>query len=113
MCCISQVAKAPTDALRTLEHTTVLIVTALVTEQANSGSLGGTISLSISPGLKPRITLPPRNVTLSELQRLKRQFVTLHKKAIALGTTERGVVDWNEECVADKFVVYLQENIKQ
>lgn len=107
-----QVAKAPTDALRTLEHITASIVTALVTEQTNSASFGGTISISISPALKPRITLPPRNVTLSELQRLKRQFVMLHKKAITLGTTERGVVDWSEESVADKFVVYLEENIK-
>ncbi|KIM54771.1 hypothetical protein SCLCIDRAFT_341917 [Scleroderma citrinum Foug A] len=106
------VAKAPTDALRTLEHITASIVTALVTEQTNSASFGGTISISISPALKPRITLPPRNVTLSELQRLKRQFVMLHKKAITLGTTERGVVDWSEESVADKFVVYLEENIK-
>jgi len=107
-----QVAKAPTDALRTLEHTTASIVSALVAEQANSGSFGGTISISVSQALKPRITLPPRNVTLSELQRLKRQFVTLHKKAITLGTTERGAVDWSEECVANKFVVYLEENIK-
>ncbi|KAL4064201.1 chromatin associated protein KTI12 [Scleroderma yunnanense] len=105
-------AKAPTDALRTLEHTTASIVTAIISEQANSGLFSGTISLSISPMLKSRITLPPRNITLSELQRYKRQFVMLHKKAITLGTTERGAVDWNEQCVADKFVVYLEENIK-
>ncbi|KAI6043387.1 chromatin associated protein KTI12 [Pisolithus marmoratus] len=105
------VAKAPTDALRMLEHTTASIVTALVSEQANSGSLGGTTTIALST-LKVRITLPPRNVTLSELQRLKRQFVTLHKKAITLGTTEKGVVDWSEQSVADKFAVYLGENIK-
>lgn len=56
--------------------------------------------------------LPPRNITLSELQRLKRQFVAVHKKAITLGSTERGAVDWSEECVAEKLVVYLEENIK-
>lgn len=106
------VAKAPTDALRTLEHTTASIVTALVSEQANSGSLGGATIITVSSTVKVRITLPPRNVTLSELQRLKRQFVTLHKKAITLGTTEKGVVDWSEQSVADKFVVYLEENIK-
>lgn len=106
------VAKAPTDALRTLEHTTASIVTALVSEQANSGSLGGAATITVSSTVKVRITLPPRNVTLSELQRLKRQFVTLHKKAITLGTTEKGVVDWSEQSVADKFVVYLEENIK-
>ncbi|KAI6131936.1 chromatin associated protein KTI12 [Pisolithus thermaeus] len=107
------VAKAPTDALRTLEHTTASIVSALVSEQANSGSLGGTATITLSSTLKVRITLPPRNVTLSELQRLKRQFVTLHKRAITLGTTEKGVVDWSEQSVADKFVVYFEENIKQ
>ncbi|KIK19612.1 hypothetical protein PISMIDRAFT_658945 [Pisolithus microcarpus 441] len=106
------VAKAPTDALRTLEHTTASIVTALVSEQANSGSLGGATTITVSSTVKVRTTLPPRNVTLSELQRLKRQFVTLHKKAITLGTTEKGVVDWSEQSVADKFVVYLEENIK-
>ncbi|KAI5987325.1 chromatin associated protein KTI12 [Pisolithus marmoratus] len=106
------VAKAPTDALRTLEHTTASVVTALVSEQANSGSLGGTTTIAPSSTLKVHITLPPRNVTLSELQRLKRQFVTLHKKAIMLGTTEKGVVDWSEQSVADKFAVYLGENIK-
>ncbi|KAI6103519.1 chromatin associated protein KTI12 [Pisolithus sp. B1] len=108
-----QVANAPTDALRTLEHTAASIVSALVSEQTNSGSLGGTTTITLSSTLKVRITPPPRNVTLSELQRLKRQFVTLHKKAIALVTTERGVVDWSEQSAADKFVVYFEENIKQ
>lgn len=56
--------------------------------------------------------LPTRNVTLSELQRCKRQFVTVHKKAIVLGTTEKGNVDWSEESVAQKFVEYLEENLK-
>ncbi|KIJ61110.1 hypothetical protein HYDPIDRAFT_116368 [Hydnomerulius pinastri MD-312] len=106
------VAKAPTDALRTLEHTSTSLVSALVSEQANSGSFGGTLTLTLSPTLKSRITLPPRNITLSELQRLKRQFVALHKRAITLGTTEKGSVDWSEESVATKFVVYLEENMK-
>ena len=77
-----------------------------------SHGLGGTVTLSLSPTLNPRVTLPPRNVTLSELQRYKRQFVTIHKKAITLGTTEKGAVDWSEGSIADKFVVYLEENIK-
>ncbi|KAF9219157.1 chromatin associated protein KTI12 [Gyrodon lividus] len=106
------VAKAPSDALRTLESTSTSLVSALVSEQANSGSLGGTLTLSLTPTLKPRIALPPRNITLSELQRLKRQFVVLHKRAITLGTTEKGAVDWSEESVAGKFVVYLEENLR-
>ncbi|KAI6153137.1 chromatin associated protein KTI12, partial [Pisolithus tinctorius] len=74
------VAKAPTDALRTLEHTTASVVSALVSEQVSSGSLGG-----ITP---------------------------LQRKAITLGTTEKGAVDWSEQSVADKFVVYLEESMK-
>jgi len=106
------VAKAPTDALHTLEQTTTSIVSSILSEQASSSSLGGPTILTISSTLKPRITLPARNITLSELQRCKRQFVTVHKKAITLGTTEKGAVDWEEESVARKFVVYLEENLK-
>ncbi|KIK81342.1 hypothetical protein PAXRUDRAFT_15281 [Paxillus rubicundulus Ve08.2h10] len=106
------VAKAPSDALRTLESTSTTLVSALVSEQASLGSLGGTLTLSLSSTVKARIALPARTLTLSELQRLKRQFVALHKRAITLGTTEKGAVDWSEESVAGKFVVYLEENLR-
>ncbi|KAG8214859.1 chromatin associated protein KTI12 [Butyriboletus roseoflavus] len=110
------VAKAPTDALHTLESTTTALVAAIVAAQSASSSAGGTILLDIptsapSTPLTPRITLPPRYLTFSELQRLKRQFVTIHRRAITLGTTEKGKVDWSEESVARKFVVYLEENV--
>lgn len=107
-----QVAKAPVDALHTLEQTTSSLVSAILSEQASASSLGGPTTLAISPMLQPRITLPARNVTLSELQRCKRQFVTVHKKAITLGSTEKGAVDWSERSIAQKFVVYLEENLK-
>ncbi|KAF8070212.1 chromatin associated protein KTI12 [Lyophyllum atratum] len=106
------VVKAPTDALQALEQTTAALVSAILAEQTG---LGGQLNLSISTPsstLKPSIVLPPRNITLSELQRLKRQFVTVHKKAITLGTTEKGAVDWGEESIASKFVTYLEEHIK-
>ncbi|KAI0705045.1 chromatin associated protein KTI12 [Cerioporus squamosus] len=106
------VPKAPTDALRTLEHTTTAMVAAIMAEQAASGGIGGPVSLSLSSTLKPKVNLPSRNVTLSELQRLKRQFVTVHKKAITLGTTEKGAVDWSEESIADKFALYIEGNLK-
>ncbi|KAA1471698.1 chromatin associated protein KTI12 [Dentipellis sp. KUC8613] len=109
------VPKAPTDALHTLEHTTAALVSAIVAEQSASGGLGagGPVLLSI-PGADTttRMRLPARNLTLSELQRLKRQFVTVHKKAITLGTVEKGAVDWSEASVAQKFVVYLEDNLK-
>lgn len=89
------------------------MVAAIMAEQAASPSSGGPIILSLNDAIRPRIALPPRNVTLSELQRLKRQFVTLHKKAITLGTIEKGQVDWSEASVADKFAAYIEGNLKE
>ena len=108
----TQVPKAPTDALRTLEHTSTAMVAAVMAEQAASGGLGGPVTLPLSPTVRPKVNLPPRTITLSELQRLKRQFVTVHKKAITLGTTEKGAVDWGEESVARKFGAYVEENLR-
>ena len=88
------------------------MVAAIMAEQAASGGLGGAVTMSLSPTLKPKVNLPSRNVTLSELQRLKRQFVTIHKKAITLGTTEKGAVDWSEDSIADKFALYIEGNLK-
>ncbi|KAH8119074.1 chromatin associated protein KTI12 [Phellopilus nigrolimitatus] len=110
----SAVAVAPTDALHSLEQTSAAMVSAIMSEQAVSQGMGvgGPVMLSLSPVLKPKLNLPARNITLSELQRLKRQFVTIHKKAITLGTTEKGAVDWSEDKIAEKFVLYLEENLK-
>lgn len=88
------------------------MVAAIMAEQAASQPSGGPVMLPLSATLRPRINLPPRNVTLSELQRLKRQFVTVHKKAITLGTIEKGRVDWSEENVAEKFATYVEGNLK-
>ncbi|KAI0339827.1 chromatin associated protein KTI12 [Trametopsis cervina] len=106
------VPKAPTDALRALEATTTAIVAAIMAEQASSGGLGGSVTLSPTKDVTSTIDLPSRNITLSELQRIKRQFVTVHKKAITLGTTEKGAVDWSESSIAGKFALYIEENIK-
>ncbi|KAL0068714.1 kti12, chromatin associated [Marasmius tenuissimus] len=107
------VAKAPTDALLTLEKMTLTVVSAIMAEQSQSqGGVGGATTLPLTAALKLQITLPFRHLTLSELQRCKRQFVTVHKKAITLGTTEKGQVDWSEEAVAEKFVAYLEEHLK-
>ncbi|CAA7263199.1 unnamed protein product [Cyclocybe aegerita] len=105
------VPKAPTDALHVLEQTTATVVSAIVSA-SSAQPTGGTVIVPVGPSIKPSITLPPRTITLSEMQRLKRQFVTIHKKAITLGTTERGAVDWEEESVAVKFVAYVQDNLR-
>lgn len=88
------------------------MVSAIMSEQAASGGMGGPVTLPLSSSLKPRVNLPSRNITLSELQRLKRQFVTVHKKAITLGTVEKGAMDWGEESIANKFSEYIEENLK-
>lgn len=88
------------------------MVSGIMTESAALQGTGGLVVLTLSPSIAPKVILPSRNITLSELQRLKRQFVTVHKKAITLGTTEKGTVDWSEESIAAKFVTYLEENLK-
>ena len=77
---------------------------------AASQSGGGRTVITVD-GVEVIVTLPSRHLTLSELQRVKRQFVTVHKKAITLGTTERGAVDWSEESVAKKFADYMADCI--
>lgn len=83
-------------------------------EQSSGGAVTLCIpsSTSTSQAITQTLVLPARNVTLAELQRLKRQFIAVHKKAITLGTTEKGAVDWSEEAVAKKFSDYLEENLK-
>jgi protein KTI12 len=90
------------DALHTLEQTTTNIVSTILAEQTRTG---GRLNLKPSATLKPQIILPSRNITLSELQRLKRQFVTVHRKVITLGTTEEGAVGWAEDSITNKFVI--------
>ena len=95
-------------------------------EQAASGPRGGVVSLSLSPSplsspapnqtqnstsLTQTLELPARHIALSELQRLKRQFVAAHRKAITLGTVEKGAVDWGEAAVADKFARFLEAHL--
>jgi len=77
---------------------------------AASQSGGGRTVVAVD-GLEVIVTLPSRHLTLSELQRVKRQFVTVHKKAITLGTTELGAVDWSEESIAKKFAEYMADCI--
>lgn len=111
--------KAPTDALRTLEHTSNALVSALMATQA-AGPLGGPIMLTLdalepnsntSSVFRVRLTLPHRALTLSELQRLKRQFVASRRKAVTLGSTEKGRVEWGEEGVGRAFAEFLEEGL--
>lgn len=104
-----QAAKAPVDALHILEKVTAAMTSAIASESSAQSS-GGVYVVSVGDG-QISVSLPARHITLSELQRRKRQFVTVHKKAITLGTTEKGAVDWSEENIAQKFAQYLEEHL--
>ncbi|KAG1868680.1 hypothetical protein F4604DRAFT_1584478, partial [Suillus subluteus] len=87
----------PNTTTRThIRHTTNALVLA-------AGPLGEPIVLTLnalksssntsaneSSVLHVHLTLPHRALTLSELQRLKRQFVAAHRKAVNLGEEGRG-----------------------
>lgn len=73
---------------------------------------GGPVTVTLPSKQKIPMILPARNVTLSELQRVKRQFVSIHKKAMSQSMAGKGALDWSEITVAKKFVDYLEENLK-
>ncbi|KAJ3778749.1 chromatin associated protein KTI12 [Lentinula raphanica] len=103
-------AKAPSDALATLEKTTLSMMQQIMSAQDGSG---GVVPLFPAPGYSLKLSLPTRNVSLPELSRLKRQFVTAQKKVITLGTIERGSVDWSEKGVGERFVAFLEEQLQR
>jgi protein KTI12 len=106
---VQALATPPTDALQVLEQTSTALVT-LIMSQANQG--GGKITLALPSKLQLTIALPSRNLTLSELQRVKRQFIAIHKKALSQSMAGKGSLDWTEGTVGQKFVDYLEENLK-
>jgi len=113
----STVTPTPINALHNLEQTSTQVVSAVMSAQSSSPStgLGGPLLISIdlltSVTINKTITLPSRTITISQLQRLKRQFVTTHKKVITLGASEKGAVDWAPETVAEKFIRFIEEYI--
>lgn len=102
--------KAPSDALHVLEQTTAAVVSAIVSVSSSQPE-GGLVIIPLSTS-KISVMLPQRIVTLSEMQRIKRQFVTIHKKAITLGTTERGAVNFDEENVGRKFAEFVNNHVE-
>ena len=99
------------DALHVLEQTTAAMASAIISASSSQPTGGKTI-IPIGGSTRLSITLPQRIVTMPEMQRVKRQFVTIHKKAITLGTIERGAVDFDEESVAHKFAEYIAEHVQ-
>lgn len=107
-----QTAKSPTNALQVLEQATSQVVSSIMISREANPCLGGTFVLIFDDGLKGTIILPHRSVSISELQRYKRQFVVIHKMAVTLGTTEKGSVDWGAHTTREKFISYIEQNIK-
>jgi protein KTI12 len=57
-----------------------------------------------------QINLPTsKTITLSELQRLKRQFETIQRKALSTNGQTGVGSKWGERDVADAFARYLEE----
>lgn len=102
-------AKAPIDALRTLEHATTLIVSALVSKQADSGSLDSRTTVTFSSMPDVRITLPPRNVGTAEVEEA---VCNVAYESDYAWYNKKGSGRLDEQSVADKFAAYLGENTK-
>ncbi|KAF8313438.1 chromatin associated protein KTI12 [Clavulina sp. PMI_390] len=113
---VVQVAKPPADALQILEQTSNSIVTQILSSQSSGFSSGGSMPLTLPSATSSKsaglaVNLPARALTLSELQRQKRQFVAVHKKAVTQGLAGKADLDWSEETVARKFIRHLEENL--
>lgn len=99
-----QAPTSTTDYLSLLDVTTATLITSLLQAQnANPG--GGSVKFTItSPGSSKSqtiaIDMPSRTVTMPQLQRAKRQFITLQKQ---------GRQELSPESVADLFAKYLED----
>jgi protein KTI12 len=112
-----QSVKPPPNALQTLTKITTLLVSSIQSQvgmnpSAHTFSLpASTFAADGSQSSSPlKINLPMnKTITLSELQRLKRQFETIQRKA--LSTNGQTGVDsrWGERDVADAFARYVEE----
>ncbi|KAG8881725.1 hypothetical protein FRB97_009200 [Tulasnella sp. 331] len=88
-------AKPPMDALQILETTSATVVNLISNSPSMTSGSGGVVPIILPPTTRTEISLPSRNISLAELQRHKRQFISAHKKAISQGT--KGSVEWSED----------------
>jgi protein KTI12 len=120
---VASAAKPPPDALQVLAKTISAVVTALqvhislnpspsppfplITPNSSRSSKPTTTSSSTTDRFL--IHLPPRSISPSELQRLKRQFEGIQKRALISGGTGAREGNWTEEVVGERFGRYLME----
>ncbi|WVR03463.1 hypothetical protein IAU60_000454 [Kwoniella sp. DSM 27419] len=107
---VLQRAKPPPNTLQTLTGTTSLIVTCLL---SHLSTFPGTATFPIPspPASKAGglvLHLPDRKVTLSEMQRLKRQYEGVQLKAQQSGGIA-AAGNWTEADVAQGFVRFLEQ----
>ncbi|KAI5453617.1 kti12, chromatin associated [Naganishia albida] len=110
--------KPPPNALQTLTKVTTLLVTS-IQSQIGMNPSSSTVALpttafstdSPTPSQTPlKISLPTsKTITLSELQRLKRQFETIQRKALSTNGQTGVGSRWGERDVAEAFARYLEE----
>ncbi|KAI9316351.1 chromatin associated protein KTI12-domain-containing protein [Dichotomocladium elegans] len=89
-----------TNYVYELDRVTDEIIKAVVKGQQEYGQGGGPM---VMPGATTRVINPPRMVTLSELRRLRKQFVSINKMRTTLDTSR----------LAELFVDYLNTNLEQ
>ncbi|KAG8997165.1 hypothetical protein FRB94_011113 [Tulasnella sp. JGI-2019a] len=106
---VLQNAKPPVDALQMLEAVSATVVNLISASPSMTSGSGGIVPIVLAPTTRTEISLPSRNISLAELQRHKRQFVSAHKKAISQGT--KGSVDWNEDSITRSFIEYLESHL--
>lgn len=68
---------AESDYLYELDKVTQEVVTLIMDNQRASGGGGGTLPV---PESSVPLELPPKDLTLPQLQRIRRQFITLNRK---------------------------------
>jgi protein KTI12 len=101
-------ARPPPNTLQIMTSTTSAITTALLAH-INANTAATDFMIPSPPARNSgelRIRLPMKRVTLSEMQRLKRQFEAVQVKAHASGGRAAGVGGADE--VAAKFVGFLE-----
>ncbi|OCF36093.1 protein KTI12 [Kwoniella heveanensis BCC8398] len=108
---VLQRAKPPPNTLQTLTSTTQTIVTSLL-QHLNTMPNSPTYRIPSPPAATPNgliLHLPPdRRVTLSEMQRLKRQYEGVQVKAQQSGGLA-AAGNWTEGDVAVGFVGFLEQ----
>ncbi|CAD6582441.1 MAG: hypothetical protein CYPHOPRED_002034 [Cyphobasidiales sp. Tagirdzhanova-0007] len=98
-----------TDYLHRLESTVSSLADSLLYAQATSPG-GGSITLTVPlssgplPSVKISLTLPARTITIPTLQRMKRQFLHLHKTAAA--------TEMQSEKIAEIFAKYVEDGLQ-